>query len=225
MPKGKLIIVEAGDASGKATQTHKLLTRLWADGYPAHKISFPDYESEASAPVRMYLRGDFGDKAEGVNPYAASVFYAVDRYASFQTAWRKFYEAGDIIIADRYTTSNMVHQGIKIAAGAARENFLTWLFDLEYNKLGLPQPDGVVFLDMEPKAAEKLLAARAKERGASPDIHEANLAYLRRCHAAYTELAKKYGWRHIICSEGGIPRSVDDIHAAVYEAVTNILLQ
>ena len=222
MSKGKLIIIEAGDGSGKATQTRKLYERLLAEGRKVHKVEFPDYEADGSMLVRMYLRGDFGGHAEDVNAYAASTFFAADRYASYRMKWQQYYEAGDIILADRYTTSNMVHQAVKLTDPEEREKFLAWLWDYEFNKLGLPVPDKVVFLDMEPEAADRLIAERAKVTGQS-DIHEKDKDYLHRCHEAYLELAKKYGWAKVKCSVGGNPLSIENIHAEVYRAVQETL--
>ena len=223
MSKGKLIIIEAGDGSGKATQTKALYDHLVRDGYRVHRIEFPDYEADSSMLVRMYLRGDFGGHAEDVNAFAASTFFAVDRYASFRMKWKEFYDNGDIILADRYTTSNMVHQAVKLTDTKEREAFLDWLWDFEFVKIGLPVPDKVVFLDMDPHVADKLIAARAKETGAEKDIHEKDTSYLHRCHAAYLELAEKYDWSKVICSEDGEPRSIAAIHDEVYEAVKTVL--
>jgi len=216
---GTLIVMEAGDGSGKATQTEALYEHLVRDGRRVRRISFPDYEEESSAPVRMYLRGDFGSRAEDVNAFAASTFYAVDRYASFRRKWQKDYEAGDIILADRYTTSNMVHQAVKLGSG--RQEFLDWLWDFEFCKLGLPVPDLVLFLDMDPRVADRLIEARAGVR--EKDIHEKDRAYLHRCHEAYLELAEQYRWRRIRCSEAGKPRGIEEIHGEVYLAVMELL--
>ena len=223
MSKGKLIIIEAGDGSGKATQTKALYEHLVRDGHEVRRIEFPDYAADSSMLVRMYLRGDFGGHAEDVNAFAASTFFAVDRYASFRMKWKDFYDAGGIILADRYTTSNMVHQAVKLTDAKEREAFLDWLWDFEFVKIGLPVPDKVVFLDMDPHVADKLIAARAKETGAEKDIHEKDTSYLHRCHAAYLELAEKYDWSKVICSEGGEPRSIAAIHDEVYEAVKTVL--
>lgn len=221
--KGKLIIIEAGDGSGKATQTKALYDHLCREGYRVHRIEFPDYAADSSMLVRMYLRGDFGGHAEDVNAYAASTFFAVDRYASYRMKWKKAYESGAIILADRYTTSNMVHQAVKLTDKAEREAFLDWLWDFEFHKLGLPVPDKVVFLDMDPEVADRLIAARAEETAQEKDIHERDRTYLHRCHAAYEELAAKYGWTRVACSENGEPRSVAAIHADVYAAVLPLL--
>ena len=222
MKKGKLIIIEAGDGSGKATQTKALYDHLAADGRRIHRVEFPDYGSDSSALVRMYLGGSFGAHADDVNAYAASTFFAVDRYASYQMKWKKYYEAGDIILADRYTTSNMVHQAVKLTDPAERDAFLDWLWDFEFRKLGLPVPDLVVFLDMDPAVSDRLIAARAKETAQEKDIHEKDTSYLHRCHAAYTALAQKYDWQRVRCSEYGAPRSIEEIHSDVYAVVQQI---
>ena len=159
--QGRLIILEAGDGSGKATQTRELYKHLEADGRRIHRVEFPDYASDSSVLVRMYLGGSFGSHADDVNAFAASTFFAVDRYASYRMKWKQYYEAGDIILADRYTTSNMVHQAVKIEDAAERERFLDWLWDFEFVKLALPVPDLVVFLDMDPAVSDRLIAARA----------------------------------------------------------------
>lgn len=147
MGKGKLIIIESGsDASGKATQSERLYERLISEGKKCMKITFPDYESDSSALVKMYLNGDFGKNPNDVSPYVSSTFYAADRYASYKTKWGEFYNSGGIIISDRYTTSNMVHQAAKIES-PEKEKFLEWLYDLEFNIYGIPTPDEVIFLD------------------------------------------------------------------------------
>ena len=221
--KGKLIIIEAGDGSGKATQTKALYDHLKADGHKVHRIEFPDYADDSSALVRMYLGGAFGEKAADVNAFAASTFFAVDRFASYQRKWRDYYENGDIILADRYTTSNMVHQAVKLTDKAEREAFLDWLWDFEFVKMGLPVPDKVIFLDMAPEVADKLIAARAEETATKKDIHERDTDYLHRCHAAYLELADKYKWDKVICNAGENPRSIDEIHQDVYALVEQML--
>ena len=174
-------------------------------------------------PVRMYLRGDFGTQADEVNPYAASTFFAVDRYASYRMKWREDYAAGTIILADRYTTSNMVHQAVKIGDAAERDAFLDWLYDFEFNKLGLPVPDAVFFLDMEPCAAERLIAARAQVKGETPDIHERDADYLRRTHDAYVLLAARCGWVRIPSSADGTPLPIEEIHERLYAEVGKFL--
>ncbi len=176
MDKGRLIIIEAGDGSGKATQTQALYDHLLSDGKKVQRISFPDYKSDSSALVRMYLSGKFGSHPEDVNAFAASTFYAVDRFASYKMNWQSSYNSGDWILADRYTTSNMVHQAVKLDDPGDRESFLNWLWDLEFVKLGLPVPDLVIFLDMDPDVSDKLIASRSK--GMEKDIHERDSSYL-----------------------------------------------
>lgn len=219
--RGKLIVIEGGDGSGKATQTQALYERLCAEGRAARRVSFPEYDSEASAPVRMYLNGEFGQSVQAVNAYAASVFYAVDRFASYRKRWQAWYEQGDIIIADRYTTSNMVHQSVKLNA-AARDAYLEWLWDLEFVKLELPAPDAVLFLDLPPAWSAKLLAARPQGKHAGADLHEADTAYLARCYETYCALAARYGWQRIACvGEGGL-KSVERIHEEIYRAAAAV---
>ena len=214
MNKGKLFVIEAGDGSGKATQTRKLFERLTAEGQMVKQVSFPDYASPSSALVKMYLHGDFGSHADDIDAYAASTFYAVDRYASFRMNWKKFYDAGDIILADRYTTSNMVHQAVKISDDIERDKFLDWLDDFEYGKLKLPRPDLVIFLDMPPEVSEKLI----KERNRT-DIHEKDFDYLRRCYVAYKEIARKFNWVTIKCSIGENPRTIEEIHEDIFSVL------
>ena len=220
--QGILIILEAGDASGKETQTRLLYERLLAEGRDVTRVSFPDYGSDSSALVRMYLRGDFGAQAADVDAYAASAFFAVDRYASFHTKWGEAYNRGGVILSDRYVTSNLAHQAVKLADEKARQEYFAWLDDFEYVRLGLPRPDLVVFLDMPPEASDRLLAVRAKETGA-PDIHEKDRTYLHRVHSAYAEAAERFGWARVSCGPGTTPRAPEDIAADVYQAVLPVL--
>lgn len=224
MSKGKLITIEAGDGSGKATQTKALYDRLLAEGYQVLKVEYPDYQSESSALVRMYLGGEFGQQAENVSAYGASAFFAVDRYASYLLKWRQAYESGWIILADRYTTSNMVHQAVKLKDSAEREEFLIWLWDFEFGRLQLPVPDRVIYLDMPPEISDRLINSRAaKDSSRKKDIHEKDTSYLHHCHRAYNEVAEKYGWVKISCAQQGNLRTVQDIHEDVYQAVKEIL--
>ena len=223
MAKGKLIILEAGDGSGKAMQTKALFDRLKSEGHRVHRISFPDYEAESSGPVRLYLSGAFGTHPRDVNAYAASTFFAVDRFASYRMKWGRDYAAGAVILADRYSTSNMVHQAVKITDAAERDAYLDWLYDLEFRKMGLPVADAVFFLDMEPRAAERLIAARAREKGGTPDIHERDAAYLARAHDAYVLLAQRYGWVRIPSSMDGEPLPIAEIHERLYGEVQRFL--
>lgn len=219
MPKGKLIVIEAGDGSGKATQTDALLKHLQGDGLNAKKISFPDYESDSSALIKMYLAGKFGATAADVNAYAASLFYAADRFASYRMKWQAHYENGGIVVADRYTFSNMAHQSIKTADKNEREKFFAWLWDLEFEKLALPVPDAVIFLDMPPEIAMKLIA----KRNAGQDIHERDADHLTKTYFAYRELAERCGWHTVPCADGENARPVAAIHDEVYAKVKMIL--
>ena len=224
MAKGKLITIEAGDGSGKATQTRALMEHLVKDGYRVVKVEYPDYKSDSSALVKMYLGGEFGEHAEDVDAYGASTFFAVDRYASFHLNWKQAYEEGAIILADRYTTSNMVHQAVKLTDPIEREEFLTWLWDFEFGKLKLPVPDVVVYLDMDPEVSDRLINERAAHNAdRKKDIHEKDTNYLHRCHDAYNWVADKYGWKKVVCSKDGQPRSIEEIHKDVYSAVRRYL--
>lgn len=220
--KGKLIIIEAGsDASGKATQTKKLFVRMKAGKHDIRKVEYPNYKSDSSALVKMYLNGEFGCKPEDVNAYAASTFYSVDRYASYMKEWKRHYENGGIILADRYTTSNMVHQASKIDGTAEWEKYLDWLWDLEFVKLGLPVPDMVIFLDVPPDITNGLISKRNNKitGGSKKDIHESDSEYLRKTYRNACRIAEKYGWKRIGCTEGGVLRSIDDIHNEIYAYV------
>lgn len=215
---GKLLIIEAGDGCGKATQTKALAERLRGEGRRVRRVEFPDYQSDSSALIKMYLNGDFGKHPDDVNAYAASAFYAVDRYASYRAKWKGWYESGGIVVADRYTTSNMAHQAVKIEDSGARAAYLAWLRDFEYVKLGLPEPDRVLFLEMPPKLSARLIA----ERG-TKDIHELDLPYLEKCHRAYCDLAQACGWTTIRCADGGALKSPEQIHEDIYRAVYPLL--
>ena len=222
--KGKLIIIEGGDGSGKATQTKLLVEHLRQDGRLVKAVSFPDYDSNSSALVKMYLHGDFGNDADAVNPYAASAFYAVDRFASYQMKWKQFLADGGIVIADRYTTSNMLYQMIKIDDPQQQNAYLDWLEDFEFNKLGLPRPDCVVLLDVPLEMTEQLMAQRmGKTGGQTGDIHEGNEAFLRRCHEAYDILAEKYAWQRISCTFQRKMKSIQSIHEDIYRQVTHLI--
>lgn len=216
---GKLIVIEGVDASGKATQTERIYSRLKEEGYKVRQISFPDYDSDFSVPVKRYLAGDLGKNAEDVSPYAASTFYAVDRYASFKRDWGEFYKEGGILIADRYVTSNLVHQAAKIKGD--KTGFMNWLHDLEYEKLGLPKPDLVLFLDMPPACARKLMANRANKitGEAQKDIHERDPHHLDKAYNNAMEIADLAGWEKIACATSENIRTIDEISAEIYKKV------
>ena len=218
---GKLIIIEGGDGSGKATQTNRLWNRLTQEGFQAKKIEFPDYSSPSSALVKMYLGGDFGKDPNDVNPYAASTFYAVDRYASYKTVWESFYQNGDIILADRYTTSNMIHQASKLMKESEWEFYLDWLKDFEYRLIGLPQPDLILYLNMPPEYSIKFINSRANKSTVSDkDIHEKNLEYLRQSYENAQRVRIRENWVNISCVTNDMNlKSIDEIHEEIYKLV------
>lgn len=219
--KGKLIVIEAPDGSGKKTQTELLYARLQQEGQKVRKVEFPNYQSDSSALVKMYLNGAFGQDPHAVNPYAASTFYAVDRYATFRTEWQEFFDAGGLIVADRYTTSNMVHQAAKFATNAEKEKYLQWLWDLEFNLFALPVPDLVIFLDLPPSFADRLISARKnKITGENEkDIHEINRDFLQQSYENACWVAEKYHWTTISCVQNNQIKTVSEIHELVYRAL------
>ena len=216
---GKLVVIEGSDGSGKATQAKKLYERLRDLEVKVRRVSFPNYESESSALIRMYLRGDFGGNAEAVNPYAAATFYAVDRFANF-FEWKEFYQSGGLILSDRYVESNMAYQAAKFKRLVDRAKFLKWLEELEYEHYGLPRPDLTIFLDMPPEVSAILRKARGRE-----DIHESDAAYMNKIYATYKELAQKYGWKVVDCAKGSFARSTTDIHEDILTLVEELLIR
>ena len=208
---GKLIVIEGLDGSGKATQAKLLALALAENGERVKKITFPDYESESSALVRMYLHGEFGSKPGDVNAYAASAFYAVDRYASFKKDWGEVYQSGGLIIADRYATSNGIHQCSKLDESEWDE-YLKWLDDFEYKKLGIPAPDVVIYLKADTDISQKLMTGRYGGDESKKDIHEGDIEYLKRSQKAAAYCAQKLGWKTVECVKDGQMRSIEDIH-------------
>ena len=219
---GKLIVIEGTDGSGKSTQFRLLTQRLENENIAFRKIVFPQYSEPSSTLIRMYLGGEFGTNPSDVNAYAASSFYAVDRYASYKKAWGQWYEQGGLVVCDRYTTSNAVHQASKLPP-EERTVFLNWLFELEYGKLGLPKPDLVLYLDMPTEITEKMMRSREAATGTHADIHEQDEAYLKSCREAAREIVKDCGWTVIHCAKGDAPRTVEDIHNQVYRTVKKLL--
>lgn len=214
---GKLLVIEGLDGCGKATQSDLLAKSLQAAGKTARRISFPDYASDSSALVRMYLSGRFGEKPEDVNAYAASTFYAVDRFASFKSGWGEFYAGGGVIVSDRYTTSNAVHQCSKLPK-SEWDAYLDWLFEFEYEKIGIPAPDQIIFLDLPLEVSQQLMTGRYGGDEHKKDIHEKDLDYLARSHEAAYYCAEKYGWHRIDCTENGRLLTIEEIHARVVAA-------
>ncbi len=212
----KLIVIEGLDGSGKATQAELLAKRLLEDDHKVRKVSFPDYDSDSSALVKMYLSGEFGSKPGDVNAYAASSFYAVDRYASFKKNWEEDWRTG-IIIADRYTTSNAIHQCSKLDESKWDE-FLNWLFDYEYELLAIPEPSVVIYLRVDPEVSQRLLARRYEGQD-KRDIHEKDREYLLRCQKAADYCCRKLGWKVIECCREGEMRSIEDIQEELFSLV------
>ena len=215
---GKLIVFEGTDGSGKSTQFDLVRQRLERERIGFRWLRYPRYDKESSALIRMYLGGQFGSDPGAVNAYAASTFYAVDRYASYLQDWKQDYEAGGIFLADRYTTSNAVHQGGKLPEGE-RENFYNWLYELEYDRMGLPRPDRVILMDMPIELTRQLMRKRENSTNTQADIHEQNLEYLRQCRESALEAARHYGWTVVSGARDGALRSIEDIHAEIYAIV------
>ena len=219
---GKLIVIEGTDGSGKSTQFKALTERLRKDGTEFKTLVFPQYSEPSSALIRMYLGGEFGSDPSDVNAYAASAFYAVDRYASYKKDWGEWFEQGGLIVSDRYTTSNAVHQTSK-EPPEKQAAFLHWLYEFEYDKLGLPRPDLTIYLDVPTAFTEKLMRHREQETNTHADIHEQNTSYLATCRETGRTAAKYYGWRIIECVKDGQMRSIEDIHEEIYRLVRSCL--
>ena len=219
---GKLIVIEGTDGSGKSTQFKLLSQHLADDGVAFKHIVFPRYSEESSALIRMYLGGQFGDKPSDVNAYTASAFFAVDRFASYKMDWGKWYEDGGVVLSDRYTTSNAVHQASK-EPEEKQGDFLGWLYDFEYDKLGLPRPDLTIYLDVPTDFTEKLLRHREADTNTKADIHEKDMQYLATCRNTGRKAAAYYGWTVIQCVRDGQMRSIEDIHDEIYRHVKHCL--
>ena len=216
-----LIVIEGLDGSGKGTQTQLLRQALEARGLPVRQVSFPDYASPSSALVKMYLAGDFGGDPGQVNPYAAGAFYAVDRFASFQRDWQADYRGGKVILADRYVTANFIYQMGKLPR-EEWEHYLAWVEDLEYDKLQLPRPDRVIYLEMPLEVSQRLLTRRYQGHEEKKDIHENHLDFLRQCRECAAFAAQRQGWIPLSCAENGQPLSVEEIHRRVMAALEDL---
>lgn len=221
MGKRKLFVIEGLDGSGKATQAQRLCEFLKKEGIPVRKVSFPDYASDSSALVKMYLNGQFGTDPDDVNAYAASSFYAVDRFASYKKDWGEFYDSGGVIVADRYTTSNAIHQCSKLPE-EEWDRYLAWLFEFEYQKLGIPAPDAVIYLKVDPEVSQRLMTGRYQGDESKKDIHESNLEYLEKSKEAAFYCADKLGWKIVECCRDGEMRDIDEIHKEITEIIRKI---
>ena len=215
---GKLIVIEGTDGSGKSTQFRLLTEAVEGLGYEFRKLVFPQYSEDSSALIRMYLGGQFGNSPADVNAYAASAFYAVDRYASYKKVWGEWYEQGGLVLSDRYTTSNAVHQASK-EPEERRKEFLGWLYEFEYDRLGLPRPDLTIYLDVPTEYTEMLMRSREAATGTQADIHEQDLEYLATCRRTGRAAAEYYGWTVIQCVKDGAMRSIEDIHEEILRHV------
>ena len=215
---GKLIVIEGTDGSGKSTQFKLLTDRLTRENVTFQKLVFPQYSEPSSALIRMYLGGEFGHSPSDVNAYAASAFYAVDRYASYKKVWGEWYENGGLVVSDRYTTSNAVHQASK-ESEETRGEFLKWLYEFEYDRLGLPRPDLTIYLDVPTDFTEKMMRSREAATNTHADIHEQDLAYLATCRRMGRAAASFYNWTVIECVRDGAMRSIEDIHEEIYRLV------
>ena len=222
MNKGKLIVFEGTDGSGKATQTALLCAELDRQGIPYKKLEFPRYAEESSALIRLYLSGAFGSRPDDVNAYAASAFFAVDRYASYKQDWGEFYEQGGLVIADRYTTSNAVHQTSKLPE-EQRQAYLDWLFHFEFDLMGLPAPTRVLYLDIPTELTEQMMRRREQATDTHADIHEQDEQYLRHCRENARFVMDYCGWTKIDCAGNGMVRPIEEIHAEVMEKLSDLL--
>ena len=219
---GKLIVIEGLDGSGKSTQTALIKDKIEKCGKTIKQIKLPDYESESSALVRMYLGGEFGSDPSDVNTYATSLFYTVDRFANYTKVWKDDYLNGTVILADRYTTSNAVHQMVKLPKDKWDE-YLLWLEDIEYNKVKIPKPDAVIFLDMPVDVSQRLMTERYSGDENKKDVHEANVAYLNACHESALYAADKLGWIVVKCSDGDNPRTIEEINNDIFKEIKSIV--
>ena len=219
---GRLVVIEGMDGSGKSTQFEMLCERLSAEGRDFMRVRFPRYDKPSSVFAKMYLMGEFGDNPDAVNVYAASSFYAVDRFASFMQDWRGYYEDGGFVLTDRYTTSNALHQGAKLAP-EYRERFFRWLYEYEFDLMGLPAPDMVIYLDVSAEIATSRLHERQSETSTAGDIHERDVSHLEQCSSCGAQAAQIYGWKKISCAEGGREKTAAEINAEIYELVAGYL--
>lgn len=222
---GKLFVIDGTDGSGKQTQFKKLQQRLHDENMDYRVVSFPNYENASSSLVKMYLSGEFGENAKDVSPYIASTFYAADRYATFKRYYEDYYNDGGIILADRYTTSNMLHQAGKIADKKEREKFLDWLWDFEFNLYKLPIPTKTIFLNMPPDYSMKLMENRENKftHETAKDIHERDKSHIIDSYNAACDLVDKYDWYEVNCIKDGKIRTVEDIHEEIYQEVKKYL--
>lgn len=218
---GKLIVIDGLDGSGKTTQFEIIREKLSVT-QRVKAISFPDYDNPSSALVKMYLGGELSKDADGVNAYAASSFYAVDRYASYKMFWEESYKNGGLILASRYVSSNAIHQMVKLDK-SDWDAYLEWLSDYEYGRLGLPVPDLVIFLDMPVEISQKLMSERYGGDESKKDIHEANIGYLQACRSSALYAAERLGWKTVDCSKDGVPLTVEEINGKLLQLINEVI--
>lgn len=216
-----LIVLEGLDGAGKSTQLELLAARL-ASERPVRKLKFPDYQDPSSALVRMYLGGEFGANPEDTSAYAASILYAADRFASYRRHWRQDYENGTLLLSDRYTQANVIYQMPKLPHDEWKQ-YIDWLYDLEYNKMGIPRPDLVVLLDLDSALAERQVMERYHGDASRRDIHERDYGFLRVCREAALTAADYLGWKVVSCGGPDGLLSREEISAALLEAVAPVL--
>ncbi len=219
----RLFIIEGIDGSGKTTQVSLLRGRLEEAGKKVRQIKLPNYGSPACAPVEHYLAGDYGKDADAINAYAASAFFAVDRFAYYKTDWGKDYEAGTVILSDRYVSSNLLHQCAKLPE-EKRVEYIAWLHDFEYEKMQSPRPDAVFYLDVPPKITDDLMTGRYEGDQSKKDIHESNQDYLRRCYEMGLYCCENLGFHRIQCLDGEgkmLPKEV--ISRTIFNKIAHLL--
>ncbi len=220
---GKFIVLDGLDASGKETQTEYLRRALEAQGKRVRVLSYPRYGTVGAAGVELYLHGGLGAHPEDTGAYAASTLFAVDRYLSYRTEWQAEREDPDcVVLANRYTTANAVHQLSKLPR-AQWDEFLDWLWDFEYRKLGIPSPDQILYLEMTPALSRMLLRRRAEQTGRETDIHETDPTHLERCYEAALYAARRLSWSVIRCYDGDTVREREQIHKDVLAALKDTL--
>lgn len=227
MSIGKIIDIEGVDGTGKETQSQLLYERLKKEGHAVKLVSFPNYNSLSSSLVKMYLNGEFGDDPEDCNVYAVSAFFAVDRFATYAKELKNFYENGGIIIMDRYTTSNMIHQASKIKDLKEKDEYLNWLWNLEFNLFKLPVPDIVILLDVKPEISQNLMRNRLNkiDNKKEKDIHEKHPEYLKESYENAMYVAEKYDWDTIDCNDGSNIKSIEEIESLIYQKIKKCVVE
>lgn len=216
--KNKLIVIEGLDGGGKTTQLELLKSQY----HNCRFITFPNYDSPSGEIVANYLNGKYSEDDGSVSAYTASCFYAVDRYTSYKTDWERDYKAGTPIISARYVSSNAIYQMTKLPKNSWKE-YMDWLFDIEYNKFGLPKPNGTIFLDMPVEVSQRLLIKRYEGDKSKMDLHESNFGFMNSCREAAFYVAEKENWRIISCAEHNEPLPIDFIQDKLKKEIEELL--